>query len=240
MSNPPPPLDSSPRTRGVGRPVEFESASVLDAAQVILEASGVEGLSMRSLAAASGTALAAIYRHLGDKEAVLGAVLDRAAEDLVLVTPTGTPEQRLRILAVEIYDVLCERPWVVDVLRRGGQVGAGALHLTEEILAAADELGADESTGMAAYRTLWNYTLGALITQRPAALPPDPDSDLAVKVRRGLAEEGLSRAARFLTYPLGTPRALFLEGLDMLLPGLIAALRTPAAGESHDPSSLSS
>lgn len=50
--------------------------AVLDAAEALLAEEGVEGFSMRRLAARSGYALPTLYHHFGDKRRLVEAVLD--------------------------------------------------------------------------------------------------------------------------------------------------------------------
>jgi AcrR family transcriptional regulator len=57
------------------RPLTREA--IVDAALVLLERDGMQGLSMRRLAQELGTGAASLYWHVGDKEELLGLLLDR-------------------------------------------------------------------------------------------------------------------------------------------------------------------
>lgn len=57
--------------------------AILDAAGEIVAAEGVDGLSMRRLAARCGYALPTIYNHFGDKPGLLEALLDQVFAELV-------------------------------------------------------------------------------------------------------------------------------------------------------------
>src|SRR4051812_43350349 len=50
---------------------------IVDAALVLLERDGMQGLSMRKLAQELGTGAASLYWHVGDKEQLLSLLLDR-------------------------------------------------------------------------------------------------------------------------------------------------------------------
>jgi AcrR family transcriptional regulator len=50
---------------------------IVDAALALLEREGMQGLSMRKLAQELGTGAASLYWHVGDKEQLLGLLLDR-------------------------------------------------------------------------------------------------------------------------------------------------------------------
>src|SRR4051794_7930508 len=51
--------------------------AIVDAALVLLERDGMQGLSMRKLAQELGSGAASLYWHVGDKEELLGLLLDR-------------------------------------------------------------------------------------------------------------------------------------------------------------------
>lgn len=215
--------------RKAGRPVEFDREAVLTTAQRILEEHGADGLTMRRLAAEAPSTLAALYRHLGDRDGVLGATLDRYAETIVRPVLTGPPLERIRTVSIGIFDVLAELPWVVDVLRRGGQTGSGALWFGEEFMLALEELGATETQALEYYRIGWSYILGALLTRVEPERTLAADSPLATKLLKATAEQGLPRMARFVGAPMGSPDRLFRAGLDTLLAGMLTELSASAS-----------
>lgn len=69
---------------------------VLDVALAIVEADGVAALSMRALAAKLGVAVTSIYWHVGNKEQLLAALVERVGGEIGGIHTTGrTPEQRI-------------------------------------------------------------------------------------------------------------------------------------------------
>src|SRR4051794_31260107 len=60
---------------------------IVDAALVLLEREGINGLSMRKLAQELGTGAASLYWHVGDKEQLLSLLLDRIVGESELVEP---------------------------------------------------------------------------------------------------------------------------------------------------------
>lgn len=79
----------SPRPRGR----EAVMAAVLDAAMTLFAARGPASVSVRDIAAAAGVNHALVHRHFGSKQAVLRAVLERAAHELAAVAATITDSQ---------------------------------------------------------------------------------------------------------------------------------------------------
>jgi AcrR family transcriptional regulator len=68
------------------RPLTREK--IVEAALVLLERDGLQGLSMRRLAQELGSGAASLYWHVGDKEELLGLLLDR----IVGETPVPEPD----------------------------------------------------------------------------------------------------------------------------------------------------
>lgn len=69
---------------------------VLDAAMAIVESEGIERLSMRALAAKLGVAVTAIYWHVGNKDELLAALVERIGLEVGGIRTSGrTPEQRI-------------------------------------------------------------------------------------------------------------------------------------------------
>jgi AcrR family transcriptional regulator len=60
---------------------------IVDAALALLERDGLQGLSMRRLAQELGSGAASLYWHVGDKEELLGLLLDRIVGDQPVPAP---------------------------------------------------------------------------------------------------------------------------------------------------------
>ena len=79
--------------------------SIVGAARSIIEAGGLEALSMRKLAAEVGAAPTTIYWHVGSRRDLLDAVLDRMVADLPPVVVRGSaPRTRLASAARSFRD----------------------------------------------------------------------------------------------------------------------------------------
>ena len=78
---------------------------IIDAARSIIEAGGLEALSMRKLAADVGAAPTTIYWHVGSRRDLLDAVLDRMIAELPPIAVRGTvPRTRLASAARSFRD----------------------------------------------------------------------------------------------------------------------------------------
>src|SRR5919109_308999 len=101
-----------------GRPPTIGREIVLDAAIRLLDAEGVEALTMRRLASALGVSAMALYRHVGSKDELLMVLVDRLAARLVYPPRPRDPKGAMLVLWSTIYDSLAEHSWVPAVLAR--------------------------------------------------------------------------------------------------------------------------
>jgi AcrR family transcriptional regulator len=78
---------------------------IVAAARAIVEAGGLDALSMRKVAADVGVAPTAIYWHVGSRDDLLSAVLDEMIAELPPIAVRGrTPHARLASVARSIRD----------------------------------------------------------------------------------------------------------------------------------------
>src|SRR3954468_12231971 len=66
---------------------------IVDAALVVLERDGIQGLSMRKLAQELDAGAATLYWHVGDKEQLLNLLLDRIVGENEVPDPEPQPWQ---------------------------------------------------------------------------------------------------------------------------------------------------
>src|SRR5918995_719051 len=112
----PPGGGSAKRRRG--RPPTIDREAVLDTAIRLLDAEGVEALTMRRLASELGVSAMAPYRHVGSKDELLIVLVDRLAARLVYPPRPRDPKGAMLVLWSTIYDSLAEHSWVPEVLAR--------------------------------------------------------------------------------------------------------------------------
>ncbi|MGC5053387.1 TetR/AcrR family transcriptional regulator [Micromonospora sp. DT48] len=162
-----------PRRRGVGRPPRLSLETIIETATRILQDEGLERLSMRRLAHELGSAPMALYHHVADKDELLARVMESQAQCIPRPDLPAEPRERLIAASVLLYDLLAERPWIVEVLTGDNLIGPSALWIVEEMLGAAADYGYSPDEAHHVYRTIWYYIVGNLIirvtrSRRPA------------------------------------------------------------------------
>lgn len=120
---------------------------ILDAARKVFEADGLDGASLRAIAAAAGYTPAALYFHFESKEAIYAEVLKGSLADLGQAVTRATerakaPPERLRAAAMAFFDYYANNPRDLDLgfyLFRGGMKPRGLGKERDEMLNAALE-----------------------------------------------------------------------------------------------------
>lgn len=156
-------------SRPRGRPATIDREAVLEAALRLLDAEGVEALTMRRLARELDVSAMAPYRHFASKDELLVALIDRLAARVHFPPRPADPRGAMLVLWPAIYQGLAEHAWVPEVLARRRMMAPSVLGAIEEIHLALTRAGLSIEAAVRAYRLMWNFTLGALLARAGAA-----------------------------------------------------------------------
>jgi AcrR family transcriptional regulator len=174
---------SAGRKRGRYAATALKREGILAAARAVFEREGLEGASLRAIAAEAGYTPAALYFHFDSKETLYAEVLGasiarlRAAVDAA-VASAGNPEARLQAAALAFFDFYAGNPRDLDLgfyLFRGGMRPHGlgrerdrtlneALEASlAPIRAAALALGADDDEAETVMADAFAHASGVLL-----------------------------------------------------------------------------
>jgi AcrR family transcriptional regulator len=126
---------------------DLKRSLILDAARKVFEADGLDGASLRAIAAAAGYTPAALYFHFDSKEAIYAQVLRDSLVSLGTAVSraalrTNTPADRLAAAAMAFFHYYDDNPRDLDLgfyLFRGGMKPHGLGKERDEALNAALE-----------------------------------------------------------------------------------------------------
>jgi AcrR family transcriptional regulator len=126
---------------------DLKRGLILDAARKVFEADGLDGASVRAIAAAAGYTPAALYFHFESKEAIYAEVLQNSLASLgrtvtSSILRTKTPADRLREAAMAFFRYYADNPRDLDLgfyLFRGGMKPHGLGKERDEVLNSALE-----------------------------------------------------------------------------------------------------
>jgi len=135
--------------------------TIVRTALAIADTHGLEALSMRRLAAELGSGAMSLYRHVDDKDALLGLMADEVLGELPILAPDEPWQTGLERFFSEFYDLLMHHPVVAEVMV---QRPVNAPQLTvrgEHVLACMAHDGVADATAVEALLALTWYVLGA-------------------------------------------------------------------------------
>jgi len=162
---------------------DLKRGLILDAARQVFEAEGLDGASLRAIAAAAGYTPAALYFHFDCKEAIYAEVLAASLANLgdAVRRATGrgkTPADRLRAAAMAFFRYYADNPRDLDLgfyLFRGGMKPHGLGKARDQALnaalgaalrpiaAAAEALGAPPDAANALMVDTFAHAVGLLL-----------------------------------------------------------------------------
>jgi AcrR family transcriptional regulator len=183
----------------------------------LLDAQGVDGLTMRRLADRLGSGAMSLYWHVASKEEVFDLALDSVLE--YRATPLEPQDWRAEVVHMleDWRAIMLRHPWSASLLPRRalGPNILTRLELLSRTLSAAGVADADLNV---AIWSLWNYVMGATITRGSFDLSDDD---------RAAGQQRLTRLSE--RYPTIERSRLLLDndwdgafrkGLDFLLDGV--------------------
>lgn len=233
---------STPATRRPGRPTTpaLDRDRILRAALELIDEGGLEGLTMRGLAAALDVDPMSIYHHVPGKDALIAGVIDLVLDDAPLVvTVDGDWRTRVRAWAAAYRAFILEHPnLVLDLLGDPAAASRLAGRSLEPLYAALDDAGLAPLAVVESAETLVDLIHGMVLAEAAqgrspvfdrtallASLDDDARSSRPTTVR---LLEGLPTEQREYRFDIGFERAL-----DLLLAGIVAQHQDRSSGDRH-------
>jgi AcrR family transcriptional regulator len=117
---------------------EHSRAEIAAAAVVLADARGLAAVTMRSVAAAIGTAPASLYRYVTSREELVELLADRVYGEISPGGGAGSGDVLTDLLRLghQSLGVYLRHPWLLEVATTGNLPGPNALAFTESALAA--------------------------------------------------------------------------------------------------------
>jgi AcrR family transcriptional regulator len=181
---------------------DLKRTLILDAARAVFESEGLEGASLRGIAAKAGYTPAALYFHFDSKEAIYAEVLAASLERLntavaSAVSKAKTPQLRFEAAALAWFEFYIENPSDLDLgfylfrarlkpqglgRERDANLNAALEQSLAPLTVAACELGADKSTAREIMAGVFAHATGVLTlahTGRIRTLKANPRAMMA-------------------------------------------------------------
>ncbi|MGN6799918.1 MAG: TetR/AcrR family transcriptional regulator, partial [Gaiellaceae bacterium] len=194
---------------------------ILERAVQIADAEGVDALTMRRLADDLGFEAMSLYRHVKNKEDVLGGILDVVLAEIESPAAPGEWDAAIRRSAISVSDVLQRHAWATDVLMSPAGIRPARLAYMNDLLGRLREAGFSADMTYTAYHALDAHIFGfALWLASHSAVPPE----VVERFARDFPLDGYPHLAEHRDQHLAEgPHqevSAFELGLDLILDGL--------------------
>ncbi|MFD6437481.1 TetR/AcrR family transcriptional regulator [Streptomyces venezuelae] len=130
----------------------------------LLDADGLEALSMRKLGTRLDAGATSLYRHVANKDELIELVVDEVYGELAVPTATGPAEWRDAAAdsARSLRAMILRHPWVASVLGQVGLVhlGPNVTKMSERMAAVYRTAGFPEAETELALSTVISYVIG--------------------------------------------------------------------------------
>ena len=214
------------------------SDTKLSKQRVVLEAvgladrEGVDGLSMRRLAAVLGAGAMSLYHYVANKEELLDAMIDIVFEEIELPTDATDWQSAMRQRAISTRQVLARHPWAIGLLESRTSPGPANLRHHEAVTACLRRAGFSVLMATHANWLLDSYVYGFALQE--SSLPFDTADEFADTTEDVFLPQlppdqfpYLNESAAALVAAGYDPADEFIFGLDLVLAAL-EPLRTSA------------
>jgi AcrR family transcriptional regulator len=141
----------------VGRGERLSRERILDAALALVARDGLEGLSMRRLAQDLDVWPMSLYRYFRDKDELVAALADAAAEDIAPPATVGPWREQMHELLGQARAIFARHPGGL----RPQDHGPAAARVRDAGLAILQRAGFGDDEAQRAWQALLAYTAGA-------------------------------------------------------------------------------
>ncbi|MER5932224.1 TetR family transcriptional regulator [Streptomyces sp. NPDC002054] len=194
---------------------------VLETAASLVKQHGPAALTMRKLAAELGTAVTSIYWHVGNRESLLDALVERTVTDMGAIRPTGrTPADRIVSVARGLRRELRERPHLIAMVHERGLTERMFLPAQQALVHEVHAAGLRGARAADAVRAVQFQIVGFVLVERNRERSPaqSPAEGELWDPAAAPADPALARA---LARP-ADPERLFLLSVRALVTALLA------------------
>lgn len=204
----------------------LDREQVLVAAAALVKRHGPGALTMRRLAAELGTAVTSIYWHVGNRESLLDALVERTLADLGAIHPTGrTPDRRIVSVARALRRRLRDHPHLIAMVHERGLTERMFLPAQQALVHEVHAAGLRGARAADAVRAVQVHVVGHLLVERNRERAPvqRPGEEELWGAQTAEQDPALARA---LARP-ADHEALFTLSVKALVSGLLDEAHGP-------------
>lgn len=218
-------MRTSPREQPAKPPLS--RAAVLDAGLRVLRAKGIDGVTMRAVAAELDTGPASLYVYVANRKDLLDQMFDAVCGEVDLADPPDPARWREQLVALltAVRDAMDRHPGIARVPLANVPTGPNATRGAERVLALLRSGGIDERSAAWFVDVVFLYVNAAAYESSIYAEQDEPRGDVGHGLREHFAAlpadefPNVKRMPDLLTS--GTEHARFAFGLQLMIEGLL-------------------
>jgi AcrR family transcriptional regulator len=200
--------------------VQLTREDVLDAAARLVVQHGPQDLTMRKLAAELGTAVTSIYWHVGNRESLLDALVERTVQEMGALVPRGrTPVDRVVSVARALRRELRARPHLIAMVHERGLTERMFLPAQQALVHEVHAAGLRGTRAAQAVRAVQFQVVGHVLVERNRERAPVQSPGEGELWSADLAEDDPA-LARALAHP-ADPERVFAVSVRALVGALL-------------------
>jgi AcrR family transcriptional regulator len=203
--------------------MQLTRSRIITAAIKLIEADGVEAISMYRLATELGCSVMCLYHHVPSKCALLDGVADEVMSAIELTSmPHGRWDERLHAQAIAFRKVARTYPRCAMAAASRRPTSARILRPAENALAVLADAGFGGQDAARIVRAFLAYTIGSIVREVGVA-PRLTDGEDAITARPSLRQSEFPQITQLSAeLRTGDPEADFEFGLALLLQAVAA------------------
>jgi AcrR family transcriptional regulator len=206
-------------------PHRLNERRIAEAALELVDADGLEGLSMRKLAQALDVAPMSLYTYVPDRDAVLEAVTQLVLAEIEVPDEDLDWRETIRQIMRSIRRAGLRHPNVAPLINRFPPRTLDALAFVEAGFRSFRKAGFDDRSTARCYRALAVYSMGSFDVELSGYFATHPAARDADSLAAPSLDRHLPNLARVGPVLAGQDdEAEFEYGLDLLLTGFASAM----------------
>lgn len=195
---------------------------VMDGALALADRDGLDGLTIRALAADLGVKPMAIYHYVASKDVLLDALVDRVFAEVPLPRPEDSWRDQLAERSRSMRDLLARHRWALSVLETRSHPGPSTLVAHEAVLDVLRRSGFSVEASAHAFALLDAFVYGYALQEsmlETAGLPDSP-ADL----RAGMDLRAFPRIAETAALYTASTDYVFASSFEIGLGAVLDAI----------------
>ncbi|MEX1171882.1 MAG: TetR/AcrR family transcriptional regulator [Chloroflexota bacterium] len=203
---------------------------VLEAAMNLADDQGLDGMSMRRLGQALGVEAMTLYHHVGRKDELVGALVDRVYAEIERPDPALDWRAAVRRSSISAHDVFRRHPWATTFVGGLESIGRHQLAYMDGLLQRLREAGFSPILTHHAYHVLDSHIVGSILWAAGYEQAARREPDMATRALSVLPLADYPAMAEHVEQHISGAAArgipTFEFGLDLILDGLEGLLVT--------------